>query len=95
MADSARVSDPAWGWYMRRTPPFTGGESAPFMLWNRNKRSVALDLKSAGNLAMFKAMAAVADILIGCSLRGVVAGAGAEDGGLAIESHEHSPARRR
>ena len=34
------------------------------MLWNRNKRSVTLDLKSAGGLAPFKAMAAGADIVI-------------------------------
>ena len=31
-------------------PPFMRGESAPFMIWNRNKRSVVIDLKgAAGN----------------------------------------------
>ena len=63
-ADVVKVERPDGGDDMRRTPPFTGGESAPFMLWNRNKRSVALDLKSAGDLATFKAMAAVADVVI-------------------------------
>ena len=63
-ADVVKVERPDGGDDMRRTPPFTGGESAPFMLWNRNKRSVALDLKSAGGLATFKAMAAVADVVI-------------------------------
>ena len=41
-----------------------GGESAPFMLWNRNKRSVALDLKSDRDLATFTAMAGRADVVI-------------------------------
>ena len=63
-ADVVKVENPKGGDDMRGTPPFTGGESAPFMLWNRNKRSVALDLKSPGELATFKAMAAVADVVI-------------------------------
>ena len=63
-ADVVKVERPDGGDDMRRTPPFTGGESAPFMLWNRNKRSVALDLKSAPDLATFKAMAEVADVVI-------------------------------
>ena len=63
-ADVVKVERPDGGDDMRRTPPFMGGESAPFMLWNRNKRSVALDLKSAGDLATFKALAACADIVI-------------------------------
>jgi len=63
-ADVVKIENPRGGDDMRRTPPFTGGESAPFMLWNRNKRSVTLDLKSAEDLATFKAMAAVADVVI-------------------------------
>ena len=63
-ADVVKVEHPDGGEDMRRTPPFVGGESAPFMLWNRNKRSVALDLKSPGDLASFKAMAARADVVI-------------------------------
>ena len=47
-ADVVKVENPDGGDDMRRTPPFVGGESAPFMLWNRNKRSVTLDLKSSG-----------------------------------------------
>ena len=63
-ADVVKVERPEGGDDMRRTPPFTGGESAPFMLWNRNKRSVALDLKSTADLATFKAMATVADVVV-------------------------------
>ena len=63
-ADVVKVENPSGGDDMRRTPPFTGGESAPFMLWNRNKRSVTLDLKSSGDLATFRSMAAIADVVI-------------------------------
>ena len=63
-ADVVKVERPESGDDMRGTPPFVGGESAPFMLWNRNKRSVALDLKSAADLATFRSMAAIADVMI-------------------------------
>ena len=63
-ADVVKVERPEGGDDMRRTPPFVGGESAPFMLWNRNKRSVALNLKSAADLATFRSMAAIADVMI-------------------------------
>ena len=34
------------------------------MLWNRNKRSVALDLKNKDDLSIFRKMAEKADIMI-------------------------------
>jgi crotonobetainyl-CoA:carnitine CoA-transferase CaiB-like acyl-CoA transferase len=63
-ADVVKVERPDGGDDMRKTAPFQGGESAPFMLWNRNKRSLALDLKNAADLETFKAMAGVADVVI-------------------------------
>jgi crotonobetainyl-CoA:carnitine CoA-transferase CaiB-like acyl-CoA transferase len=45
-------------------PPFIEGESAPFMVWNRNKRSVELDLKSVEGKVKLLELVDGADILI-------------------------------
>jgi len=63
-ADVVKIEKPGKGDDAREMPPFVGGEGAPFMIWNRNKRSVVLDLKSAEGLAAMRALAAGADILI-------------------------------
>ena len=43
-ADVIKV-EPIGGEELRRVPPFIEGQSAPYMMWNRNKRSITLDLK--------------------------------------------------
>src|SRR4029079_3011284 len=48
----------AWG------PPFVNGESAYFLSVNRNKESVALDLKAPGTRAVLDALLARADVLV-------------------------------
>ena len=45
-------------------PPDLDGESAAFMMLNRNKRGVALDLKSEGGLEVARRLIARADVLI-------------------------------
>ena len=46
-AEVIKVENPRGGDLTRTTGPFIGGESSNFVRLNRNKRSVALDLKSA------------------------------------------------
>ncbi len=52
--------DQARGW----GPPFLGGESAYFLSTNRNKRSVALDIKSPDDLATLLRLLEDADVFI-------------------------------
>jgi formyl-CoA transferase len=45
-------------------PPFAAGESAYFLCVNRNKKSVALDLKSPEGIAAVRALSARSDVVI-------------------------------
>ena len=63
-ADVIKIERPDGGDDMRSTPPFVNGESAPFMIWNRNKRSITLDLKKPKDLASLMKLAEDADVLI-------------------------------
>jgi len=45
-ADVVKVENPDGGDLARGNGPFLEGESSPFVRLNRNKRSLALDLKS-------------------------------------------------
>ncbi|MBI3451535.1 MAG: CoA transferase [Rhodospirillales bacterium] len=48
----------------RMVPPTQGSESAAFMMMNRNKRGIALDLKTAGGKEALTRLLARADVLI-------------------------------
>ena len=63
-ADVIKIERPDVGDDMRVTPPFVGEQSAPFMIWNRNKRSMILDLKSKEGLENFKRLAMDADVIV-------------------------------
>lgn len=45
-------------------PPFRGGDALNFQIFNRGKKSLAIDLKSPDGLAAFEALAAQTDILV-------------------------------
>src|SRR5260221_7797374 len=63
-ADVIKVERPDGGDEARKMPPFVNGESAPFMVWNRNKRSITLDLKSELDRARFLKLLETADVLL-------------------------------
>jgi len=63
-AEVIKVERKGEGDVLRKTPPFVGGESAPFMLWNRNKRSIELDLKEPADRDICVKLAARSDVFI-------------------------------
>jgi crotonobetainyl-CoA:carnitine CoA-transferase CaiB-like acyl-CoA transferase len=63
-ADVIKVEQPPLGDYMRAQPPLHEGVGLLYKALNRNKRSVALDLKSDDGRAAFEALVASADLFI-------------------------------
>ena len=84
-ADVVKVENPQGGDLTRAAGPFIGGESSNFVRLNRNKRSLALDLKSEAGKALFRRLAASADVVIENLRPGTMDGLGL---GYAALSHE-------
>jgi crotonobetainyl-CoA:carnitine CoA-transferase CaiB-like acyl-CoA transferase len=65
-ADVIKVEEPGLGDYARGTPPHWGrsGLGAYFLLLNRNKKSVALNLKTEGGKEVFRRLARTADVVL-------------------------------
>lgn len=63
-ADVIKVERPGKGDDLRQSPPHVNGEGAPFMLWNRNKRSIELDLKNPDDLKTAKELVKTADVMV-------------------------------
>jgi alpha-methylacyl-CoA racemase len=63
-ADVVKVEDPRVGDYMRVFPPAKGGMHGGFLAVNRNKRSLALDLKDAAARDAFLQMVERADVVV-------------------------------
>ncbi|TQM09045.1 CaiB/BaiF CoA transferase family protein [Pseudonocardia kunmingensis] len=59
-----KIEVPGAGDPVRTTGPFLDGHSSPFARLNRNKRSVALDLKSEAGREALRRLAADADVLV-------------------------------
>lgn len=75
--------EPPQGDEYRRIGPFRDGESALFQLVNRNKRSLALDLKTAEARTLARALAGTADVVVENFRPGVAARLGIGYGELA------------
>ena len=64
-ADVIKVEHPDGGDDTRRMgPPFIAGESAAFLAMNRDKRSLALNLKTEEGKDLFRRLARRADVLV-------------------------------
>ena len=64
-ADVIKIEDPQHGEDGRASgPPFFHGESAFFLSANRNKRSLALDIKDPAGQEIFRRLARTADVVV-------------------------------
>ncbi len=63
-ADVIKVEDPKGGDHGREVRPFIGSVGARFLLLNRNKKSVALNLKDPAGRKVFLQMAEKADVIL-------------------------------
>jgi len=64
-ADVVKVEEPDQGDESRsHGPPFQNGESSYFLSVNRNKRSIAINLKSDDGIALVRRLAAAADVFV-------------------------------
>jgi crotonobetainyl-CoA:carnitine CoA-transferase CaiB-like acyl-CoA transferase len=71
-ADVVKVERPDGDGTRRWGPPFAGDESAYFLQVNRNKRSIAIDLKDPEGAAVAQRLAAGADVVIENFLPGAI-----------------------
>jgi crotonobetainyl-CoA:carnitine CoA-transferase CaiB-like acyl-CoA transferase len=63
-ADVIKVEDTGSGDESRTWPPHKDGESAAYLLFNRNKRGMTLDLKAPEGAEVIKALVRRADVLV-------------------------------
>ncbi|HLQ61914.1 MAG TPA: CaiB/BaiF CoA-transferase family protein [Candidatus Acidoferrales bacterium] len=71
-ADVVKVEEPGAGDYMRWLPPLRGGQGVTFNAFNRNKRSLTLNLKAEDGRELFKKLAARADVVMEGNRPGVM-----------------------
>lgn len=63
-ADVIKIEDPRGGDYIRAWPPQVGNNSGFHVVLNRNKRSLTLNLKAPQGQALFRQLAADADVVL-------------------------------
>jgi len=71
-AEVVKVEEPGSGDYMRWTPPLVDGQSALFDALNRDKKSVALDLKTPAGRDTLLRLVETADVLVEGNRPGVM-----------------------
>ncbi len=83
-ADVIKIEDPQLGDYMRAVPPILQDISYPFLMVNRGKRSLAVDLKTPEGKEILHKLARRADIVVEQFRPGVMARLGADYDSLAM-----------
>ena len=63
-ADVIKVEDTGSGDESRTWPPYKDGEAAAYLLFNRNKRGMTLDLKAPEGVEVVKALVRTADVVV-------------------------------
>ena len=63
-ANVIKVEQPEIGDYARSAPPFIGETGAAFLMLNRNKRSITLNLKKAESQEILRKLATRADVFV-------------------------------
>lgn len=85
-ADVVKLEEPRGGDYLRWMPPLAGAQSGAFHALNRNKRSVALDVKAEGGAAVLLRLARHFDVLVDGFRPGVLDRLGAGHARLRAEN---------
>src|SRR5215472_3665674 len=85
-ADVVKIEDTGAGDYARAIGAKPGTVSSFFHAVNRNKRSIALDLKDARGHAAFHALARDADAIVESFRPGVMTGLGADYAAIAASN---------
>ncbi|HWM51393.1 MAG TPA: CaiB/BaiF CoA-transferase family protein [Thermoplasmata archaeon] len=83
-ADVIKIEDPKLGDYMRSVPPIVHDVSYPFLMVNRGKRSLAVDLKNPEGQEIVHKLARRADVVVEQFRPGVMARLGAAYDDLAM-----------
>jgi crotonobetainyl-CoA:carnitine CoA-transferase CaiB-like acyl-CoA transferase len=81
-ADVVKIEHPEAGDESRHMAPFVNGESYPSTMPNRNKRSLALDLKDPDGVRIARELVAGADVLVENFRPGVMARLGLDYGAV-------------
>jgi crotonobetainyl-CoA:carnitine CoA-transferase CaiB-like acyl-CoA transferase len=85
-ADVVKVEDTGAGDESRTWPPHKDGEAAAYLLFNRNKRAMTLDLKTPEGVEVVKALTRTADVVIENFRTGTMEGFGLGYDALSAEN---------